>query len=333
MRFIHFADLHIDQTDKRLPDYTSLLGDVLEAVREHVPDFVLFAGDAYHTHTPRQEVKTIFHNHILDMAAICPVFMVVGNHDRTRRHTARDALYEFTSLNVPNVYVFHDLGTVDMGDYTITGIPWQYHRECVLPPLGNGMNVALVHASFIGASMGGVKVTTLGHEFTLSPADVAHYDYVAAGHIHKPQQLGNIIYPGSVGLHDWGEASDEVHYYILHEDGVVTWVPYWDRDRYDLSVEDAEIIEPDVEAMYRITVPHDYNTDILFKKFGGTFELAIRKLPDPTVRVRVPALVFGNVPDITKKEMQLRQYLDSISEEDAEWLMENFIEVYREVHT
>lgn len=328
MRLIHFSDLHLDETYNRIADYTALLGVILDEVIAFAPDCVLFGGDAYHTHTPKQENKAIFHAYIMAMAKVCPVFLVVGNHDRTRRQNAKDALYEFTSLGVENVYVFHEMGRVSMGSYTVTGIPWQYSKEYTIPPLGDGFNIALVHASFLGANMGGSSVTVLGHDFIIAPEDVAGFDYVAAGHIHTPQQIGNIIYPGSVGIHNWGEFKDGAHYYILYDDGVVKWVPFRDRIRFSFDIED----EPDTiypEAMYRIVVPHDYkDMASLLRHYDEVFDLSIIREHDPVVRVRMPTFVDASLPDKELRLRQLKTYFEAIEEEFSPDLVELFEAAY-----
>jgi exonuclease SbcD len=79
------------------------------------------------------------------------------------------------------------------------------------------------HASVEGAKYGSERMVMLGNDMVLPPALVKdkRLDYVALGHIHKPQNLNEdshppVIYPGSIERVDFGEAGDR-KYYIIAE--------------------------------------------------------------------------------------------------------------------
>jgi DNA repair protein SbcD/Mre11 len=83
--------------------------------------------------------------------------------------------------------------------------------------------IMTAHASVQGASYGSERTVMLGADFVL-PASLVkdtRLDYVALGHIHKPQDLNEgrhppVIYPGSIERVDFGEARDE-KYFIIAE--------------------------------------------------------------------------------------------------------------------
>jgi exonuclease SbcD len=86
-----------------------------------------------------------------------------------------------------------------------------------------GLPVILTaHASVQGASYGSERTVMLGADFVL-PASLVkdpRLDYVALGHIHKPQDLNEghhppVIYPGSIERVDFGEARDDKFYVIV----------------------------------------------------------------------------------------------------------------------
>ncbi len=63
----------------------------------------------------------------------------------------------------------------------------------------------------------------LGSDLVLSPSLVRdpRLDYVALGHIHKPQNLNEnahppVIYPGSIERVDFGEVKDDKFFVIAH---------------------------------------------------------------------------------------------------------------------
>jgi exonuclease SbcD len=90
--------------------------------------------------------------------------------------------------------------------------------------------ILTAHCSVQGASFGGERTVMLGNDLVL-PASLVRdprLDYVALGHIHKPQDLNQnpsdplghnhppVIYPGSIERVDFGEAADKKFFVIAH---------------------------------------------------------------------------------------------------------------------
>ena len=81
--------------------------------------------------------------------------------------------------------------------------------------------VLTAHASVEGAVYGSERTVMLGSDW-LVPASLVRdprLDYVALGHIHKPQDLNEgahppVIYPGSIERIDFGEAADPRYFVI-----------------------------------------------------------------------------------------------------------------------
>ena len=81
--------------------------------------------------------------------------------------------------------------------------------------------VMTAHASVQGAKYGAERAVMLGSDLVLPGSLVCdpRLDYVALGHIHKPQNLNEnahppVIYPGSIERVDFGEAEDDKFYII-----------------------------------------------------------------------------------------------------------------------
>lgn len=95
--------------------------------------------------------------------------------------------------------------------------------------------VLTAHASVQGATYGGERSVMLGKDLVLPGSLVRdpRIDYVALGHIHKPQNLNEerhppVIYPGSIERIDFGEASDDKFYIITdvqRGEASVEWRP------------------------------------------------------------------------------------------------------------
>jgi len=83
--------------------------------------------------------------------------------------------------------------------------------------------ILTAHASVEGATFGSERLVMLGSDLALPTSLVKdpRLDYVALGHIHKPQNLNTgahppVVYPGSIERVDFGEAADD-RYFILAE--------------------------------------------------------------------------------------------------------------------
>jgi exonuclease SbcD len=72
----------------------------------------------------------------------------------------------------------------------------------------------------VGATLGTEKMMTIGQEHTLLLSNVANpaFDYIALGHIHKPQVLQHnppVIYSGSLERLDFSDENDEKGFYVV----------------------------------------------------------------------------------------------------------------------
>ena len=81
--------------------------------------------------------------------------------------------------------------------------------------------ILTAHASVQGAKYGSERTVMLGADLVLPGSLVRdpRLDYVALGHIHKPQDLNEnahppVIYPGSIERVDFGEAGDDKFFII-----------------------------------------------------------------------------------------------------------------------
>jgi exonuclease SbcD len=80
--------------------------------------------------------------------------------------------------------------------------------------------ILTAHLSIDCATVGSEKELMLGKGVCLPLSALAQpvWDYVAMGHIHKPQVLGEhppVVYPGSLDRIDFGEEGDEKGFYVV----------------------------------------------------------------------------------------------------------------------
>ena len=240
----------------RVLDFLKSLDTIVDAaIRERV-ELVIFAGDAYKDRAPAPTFQREWGRRIMRLSqARIPTLLLVGNHDLSPAAGRAHAIQEFSTLQVPFVRVLDRpefLGPVDLWDLPaqVIAMPW-VSRSGIMAALESSAEapeevfagietriseiieamlekadpsiptILTAHASVEGASYGGERMVMLGADLVLPTSLVKdpRLDYVALGHIHKPQDLNQgahppVIYPGSIERVDFGEARDNKFYVI-----------------------------------------------------------------------------------------------------------------------
>ncbi len=253
----------------RVLDFLKALDTIVDTAISEKVDLVLFAGDAYKDRSPAPTFQREWGRRIFRLSqAGIPVLLLVGNHDLSPALGRAHALQEFDTLQVPNVLVISQprfLGPSDLWGLPLQliAIPW-VTRSAILAsqPLDPGKPaevgakleariqelveiwlesldpalplVLAAHASVQGATYGSERKYAPGGDFELSGNLFRRpqLDYVALGHMHKAQDLGEdlphpIVYPGSIERVDWGEVEEDKFFVIANiEKGKKTQVEW-----------------------------------------------------------------------------------------------------------
>ncbi len=235
----------------RVIDFLKSLDEIVATAIAEKVDLVIFAGDTYKDRSPAPTFQREWGRRIMRLSrAKIPTLLLVGNHDLSPALGRAHALTEFDTLDVEYVRVLDKpqfLKPADLWDVPVQviALPW-ISRSGMMAQLDlSGGDIGQIyeqlevklnelvknwlekadpdlpiiltaHASVQGAKYGGERTVMLGGDLVLSGSLVKNpqLDYVALGHIHKPQNLNEgshppVIYPGSIERVDWGEAGDE----------------------------------------------------------------------------------------------------------------------------
>lgn len=271
-RFLHFADVHLNsktggrfvKADKFIPyraaDILANFDRMIAKAKRYKVDYVFFAGDMYRDHLPTNTYRQLTTSRLVALAKTAHVIVVIGNHDSSKRE---HAFLELATLNHTNIHIVDRPSVLSFPDLQVVCIPWQFEPLTFEFELSNTKpNVAVAHCTIQEALFeSGVDAAevVLGRDFRLPLSYFDGFDYVALGHIHKQQQWGNVVYPGSMEHLTWGEFNDgSTHGFVLGEIGA-SWNlhKYKFRKRVDLkfNVDKPFKLPPvDPEAMYRITL-------------------------------------------------------------------------------
>jgi DNA repair protein SbcD/Mre11 len=252
----------------RVMDFLKSLDTIVDTAIEEKVDLVLFAGDAYKDRNPAPTYQREWGKRIMRLSkAGIPTVLLVGNHDLSSSLGRAHAVEEFSTLEVPNVIVidrpiFLQPGDLEGVALQIMAFPW-ISRAGLLANLGVHPDdpskiysqieariielvnmwmdkadptlpvVLTAHASVQGAMYGAERSVMLGGDLVLPGSLVrdTRLDYVALGHIHKPQNLNEnahppVIYPGSIERVDFGEANDKKYFVIARVNRGATQVEW-----------------------------------------------------------------------------------------------------------
>jgi exonuclease SbcD len=381
----------------RVMDFLKSLDEIVDAAISEKVALVIFAGDAYRDRTPPPTFQREWGRRLMRLSrAGIPTLLLVGNHDLSPALGRAHALESFDTLEVPYVRVLDApalLGPEDLYGLPIQviALPW-ISRSGVMAKLGAEIGVSseafklledrlaelvnlwlgekvdpalpvvlTAHCSVQGASYGGERTVMLGNDMVLAPSLVKdpRLDYVALGHIHKPQDLNEgfhppVIYPGSIERVDFGEALDEKFYIIAQVERGRTQVewrklenlrPFVDRfvelKSQEGITDQLRRALPPVEqlggAIVRLVIeyPRDWESSIdeaaLREYAGEAFEFHLVKRPQIESRIRLPGdQAFGS---LTPLEL-LEKYWQSIhiDPQNSQELGRLAAKVIREIH-
>src|SRR5579859_8020720 len=116
IRLIHFADVHIGMenygrfdpefgVNSRVRDFLLRFDEVVKYADEHGADLAVFAGDAFKNYQPNPTLQREFAHRIRELAQVCPVVLLVGNHDQPPSASRAFSVEIYETLGVPNVTV------------------------------------------------------------------------------------------------------------------------------------------------------------------------------------------------------------------------------------
>jgi len=249
-RFIHTADIHLGKTyhaspgeAERYDDFFRMLGFIVAAALREKVDFVLIAGDLFHTGQilPRTFARTIEILTPLKEAGI-PCIAVEGNHDWIHR---RDSISWMEALSQMGYIRLLRPSRTENGGYRFD----PFDQETGMGGhIGiGGLNV--YGLGYIGTQAGAhvgricEAVTTANNlllfhvgVWTYSPVEIGNmkpeeaeplaerFGYVALGHGHKPYVIAtpdgrSFAYnPGSPECVNFGEERYDKGYYLVSYD-------------------------------------------------------------------------------------------------------------------
>ena len=239
MKLIHLSDLHIGKRVNGfslLEDQRDILDKVLRIIQDEVPDAVLIAGDVYDKSVPSAEAVDLFDDFLVRLAALKQqVFIISGNHDSPERLAFGGRLIDASGVHLAPVYdgrvepfrLRDSFGVVNV--FMLPFIKPAHVRRCfpdepadtytdaMRTAIGHmkldpaQRNVLVTHQFVTGAVRSESEEISVGGSDNVDVSVFDAFDYVALGHIHGPQNIGEgrVRYCGTPLKYSFSEAAHQ----------------------------------------------------------------------------------------------------------------------------
>jgi exonuclease SbcD len=252
MRLLHTSDWHIGRSlhgTDLLAEQEQVLSGLTDVVAAESVDVVLVAGDVYDRAVPSADATAVLSRVVARLRRVgAEVVLTPGNHDSARRLGTFSELLAAGGLHVRADTPHLDepvLLADEHGEVAIYGLPF---LEPEVARFELGLPGARSHEAVLTEAMDrvradlflrpGVRSVVLAHAFVggglpsdserditvggvdLVPAGVFDgVDYVALGHLHRPQTLTDRLrYSGSPLAYSFGEAGQQKQAWLVELD-------------------------------------------------------------------------------------------------------------------
>ena len=381
MRIVHTSDWHAGRVwygQRRYDELRAVLDHLAEFVLNENVDLLLMSGDVFDNGMPSAAAERLVFRALkrIGQAGI-PSVVIAGNHDSPKRLEAWGLLADLIGCHVvphpapPDRGGLREIVTPCGETALVAALPFAQVRHIVAAvQLVEGeqmayetysgwmqslfevyaerfradtVNLVMAHAFVENAVLAhSERRVHVGEQWAIKPQSLpSNAQYVALGHIHKPQQLENAPqarYAGSPLQLDFGEVGEEKSFVVVDvEPGVparTTLVPYeGGKPLIDLRATFAEL-EADAEKLrdagwLRVTVPLEVPEPDLNSRVRRLIPNAL------SVRVELPELEADEDPDrppanASATELFTAFYRKKHQRPPEDALVDLFAEIYRE---
>ena|SRR3990167_3866134 len=291
---------------------------------ERKPTFIVVLGDVLHTHE-KVHVNPLCRaiGFLWKLSQISPLYVMIGNHDRSNPTAFLTEEHPFTSLkHWKNTYVVDKTLVATIEDHIFTFVPYvspgRFVEALDTTEDWKKSSIIFAHQEFKNAKMG-AALSTVGDEW---PSD---YPYVMSGHIHDYDQLQpNLLYTGTPMQHAFGDKDDKTVSWVTISDKIV-------HKRIDLGISkkilvrltalEVEYYEPPTEGEIKIIITDNSAALKVVMKMAKVkvwisrgIKISYKDLPGET-SVFVPRKIKQKYGDLLFEMVQNNNSLRGIYEE------------------
>ncbi len=238
MKFLHISDLHLGKRVNEfsmIEDQKFILKQILAAAKERHADGVLIAGDVYDKSVPPTEAVQLFDEFLVELSALkIPAYIISGNHDSAERISFGARLMSGSGVHFSPVYGGR-VAPISLSDehgalhiYLLPFVKPAHVRrffegeeiasytDAMRLAIGqmnideSARNILVTHQFVTGSERSESEEVSVGGTDSVDAGVFGGFDYVALGHLHKPQNCGEKIrYCGTPLKYSFSEVKDE----------------------------------------------------------------------------------------------------------------------------
>ena len=239
MKLIHLSDLHLGKrinAFSMIEDQRDILTKIIGIIDNERPDAVLIAGDVYDKSVPSADAVELFDDFLVRLAKRnLQIFVISGNHDSPERIAFGRRLMDRSGVHMSPVYNGQVLPVSledTNGTINIYMLPFlkpahvrRYFPDIKIDTYTDALRVAVTkmnlnpaerntlvtHQFVTGAIRSDSEEISVGGSDHVDASVFADFDYVALGHLHRPQNCTSdrIRYCGTPLKYSFSEVGDQ----------------------------------------------------------------------------------------------------------------------------
>lgn len=239
MKLIHLSDLHLGKrinAFSMIEDQRDILTKIIGIIDNERPDAVLIAGDVYDKSVPSADAVELFDDFLVRLAKrSLQIFVISGNNDSPERIAFGRRLMDRSGVHMSPVYNGQVLpvSLEDIyGTVNIYMLPFlkpahvrRYFPDIKIDTYTDALRVAVTkmnlnpaernilvtHQFVTGAIRSDSEEISVGGSDHVDASVFADFDYVALGHLHRPQNCTSdrIRYCGTPLKYSFSEVGDQ----------------------------------------------------------------------------------------------------------------------------
>jgi len=242
MKILHTSDWHLGKIiyeKSLLEDQKFALKQILESLRKIDYDILIISGDIYDRSLPPADATSLLSWFLTEMRKFCdtPAAIIPGNHDNAIRLGYLSELMTISNIHIRtspddvdkplsisdtsgNVTDFYMTPFLHPSTYNIESPSHQKNRYEIEVEEAvrrikkkintDHINVFIGHLYTLGGNTTDSERPFVGASGEIRSEIFEDFDYVALGHLHKPQKISKkIYYPGSLLKYSFSEANDK----------------------------------------------------------------------------------------------------------------------------
>ena len=377
MKFFHLSDLHLGKRINEfsmLEDQWDILQKIVVLAKANKPDAVLIAGDVYDKSMPIVEAVQLLDRFLVWLNELeITVFIVSGNHDNAERVAFGAELMKNSNIHIVQSYngkIAPVILSDRHGDINIWMLPYLKPAlvrrrfpdreivtcsDAVFAALSNvnfdasTRNVLVAHQFVTGAITSESEEISVGGSENVDDSVFDGFDYVALGHIHRPQKIGRetLRYCGTPLKYSFSEASHTKSVTVVDMAGkgdiTITELPLAPlremreiRGTYNEVVNRNNYRGTNTDDYVRILLTDEHDEPDAMAKLRNIYPNLMR-LEYDNRRTRA-AFSFENVASTEKKtpsqlfgELFEMQNGEPMNEEQSKYVVSLFKDIWKEV--